>query len=191
MRRAIARCFLALGAVAPVSVRADHEVEGLAIATGVLVVAAVAEPAQKEPTLISFELGRLDPVKNVQQATTFGAEYRFGEPFWWKLRPFFGGGFTSEHGLYGYGGIRLATFWGERIVATPSFAIGGYSRGSGKDLGSPPVVGRFGIDLEYRFDSDVRVGAAYHHISNGKALNQANNPGTEIIGLTLSIPLPQ
>lgn len=191
MLRALACAFLALGALAPVSVRADHEVEGLAIATGVLVVAAVAAPEQKEATFVSFELGRLDPVKNVQQATTFGAEYRFGEPFWWKLRPFFGGGITSQHGLYGYGGIRVATFWGERIVIAPSVATGGYSRGAGKDLGSPPVVGRFGIDLEYRFEYDVRVGAAYHHISNGKALNQANNPGTEIIGLTLSIPLAQ
>jgi hypothetical protein len=168
---------------------ADPEVEGLAIATGVLVVAAIVAAEHDEPNFAAFQVGRLDPVKNVQQATTLSAEYRFGNPFWWKLRPFLGAGFTTQRSFYGYGGIRLATYWGERVVATPSFAVGGYSRGTGKDLGSPPVVGRFGIDLEYRLDNDVRVGAAYHHISNGKALNQTNNPGTEIVGLTLSIPM--
>jgi len=72
---------------------------------------------------------------------------------------------------------------------TPSFAIVGYSRGDGKDLGSPPVLGRFGIDLEYRFDNDLRIGAAYHHFSNGKAFGQTTNPGTEIIGITLSMTM--
>jgi hypothetical protein len=74
-------------------------------------------------------------------------------------------------------------------VITPSIAIGGYSRGEGKDLGNPPVVARSGLDFEHAFDDGVRVGVAYHHISNGKVFGQAENPGTEIVGLTLSIPL--
>lgn len=37
--------------------------------------------------------------------------------------------------------------------------------------------------------NDARIDAAYHHMSNGKLLHQTNNPGTEIIGLTFSIPI--
>ena len=120
---------------------------------------------------------------------TFGLEYRMGRLLWWRLRPFAGAGITTQHSFYGYGGIRLATYWGEHIVATPSFAVGGYSRGAGKDLGNPPIVGRFGVDLGYRFQNDLLVGLAYHHISNGKLLGQITNPGTEIVALTVSMPV--
>jgi hypothetical protein len=178
-------------AVAAPAARADTEVEALAIATGVIVAAAIATatPTPDEPDQIAFEAGRLDAVKNVQRATAFGVEYRVGRLLVWKLRPFIGAGLTTDHSFYGYGGIRLATEWGERIFVTPSFAVAGYSRGAGKDLGHPPVVGRFGIDFEYACDNDVRIGLAYHHMSNGKLFGQESNPGTEVVGLTLSIAL--
>ncbi len=186
------RTFVALAVccIAWVEARADAEVQALAGAPAVLVAAAIVSPDHEEPNHLEFEAGRFDLVKNVQQATAFGVEYRFGRALLWKLRGFVGGGFTSQRSYYGYAGIRLPTYWGQRIVATPSFAIGGYGRGDGKDLGEPPLVGRFGIDLEYAFDSDARIGIAYHHMSNGKILGQTENPGTEVVGLTLAIPLP-
>lgn len=57
------------------------------------------------------------------------------------------------------------------------------------DLGHPPVLGRFGINVEYRLDNDLRLGIAYQHFYNDKALGQASNPGTEVIGVTLSLPV--
>ena len=180
--------FLAVGSA---SVRADPEVQGIAIATGIVVIASIlADTLQREePNSIAYEVGRFDPIKNVKQATAFGVEYHVDKIIWWGLRPFIGAGFTSNRSAWGYGGIRYATNWGEHIVVTPSFAIGGYSRGQGKDLGHPPVVGRFGLDLEYRFDNGMRIGAGYQHISNGKVLQQTNNPGTEVIGVTFSLPI--
>ena len=173
------------------SARADAEVQGIAIASGVVVVASILAnaPQREEPDSIAFEAGRFDPIKNVKQATAFGVEYHLDKFVWWGLRPFVGAGFTSDRSAWGYGGIRYATEWGEHIGITPSFAIGGYSKGNGKDLGHPPVLGRFGLDLEYRFNNDARIGAAYYHMSNGKVLHQTNNPGTEVIGLTFSIPI--
>lgn len=170
---------------------ADPEVQALAVATGGVVLAAIFidRSVHEEPDYVAVEGGRFDPVKNVQQATTFGAEYRSKGIVWWKFRPFVGAGFTSNQSLYGYGGIRLATYWGKHVVISPSLAIGGYSRGEGKDLGNPPVVARFGLDFEYAFDHGLRVGLAYHHMSNGKFLGQTENPGTEIVGLTISIRL--
>jgi hypothetical protein len=165
-------------------------VQGLAIATGLVVLTAIPSSTPEESDYVTVEVGGFDPIKNVQPATAFGMEYRIGHLLLWKLRPFVGAGLTSDHSFYGYGGLRLATPWGQHIVVTPSFAVGGYGRGSGKNLGHPPVVGRFGLDIEYRFDNDMRVGAAYHHFSNGKVLGQDTNPGTEIIGVVVSIPVP-
>ena len=79
----------------------------------------------------------------------------------------------------------------KHIVVTPSFAVGGYRQGHGKDLGHPPVLGRSGLDLEYRLDNEMRIGAAYYHMSNGKALDEAENPGAEIVGPTISVPFRQ
>ena len=176
-------------ATATTTAKAEPEVQALAVVTGLLVVAAINAPQREESDRFAVEAGRFDAVKNVQPANAFGVEYHFGQALWWKLRPFVGGGITSERSLYAYGGIRLATYWGEHVEATPSFAVGGYSRGDGKNLGSPPVLGRFGLDLDYRFDNDVRVGLAYHHLSNGKVFGQTTNPGTEVVGVTLCLPL--
>jgi len=180
---------LAASSIGPAN--ADPEVKALAVAAGGVVLAAIFidRPVHEEADHVAVEGGQFDAVKNVQQAAAFGAEYRSRWIVWWKLRPFVGAGVTSDGSVYGYAGIRLSAYWGEHVVITPSIAIGGYSRGEGKDLGNPPVVARSGLDLEYAFDDGARVGVAYHHISNGKVFGQAENPGTEIVGLTLSIPL--
>ena len=180
---------LAWLAFAPTSARADKEVQALAVATGAVIATTIATPIPTESDHAAFEAGRFDPVKNAQPATAFGVEFRAGEILVWRLRPFVGAGFTIDHSFYGYGGIRVAAHWGDHVIVTPSFAIGGYSRGEGKDLGTPAIIGRFGIDLEYRFDNDVQMGVGYHHMSNGKVFGQQTNPGTEIVGLTLSIPV--
>ena len=191
----VLRCFGATSVVlawlvfVSTSARADKEVQALAVATGVVIATTIGMPIPAESDQLAFEGGRLDPVKNVQPATAFGVEFRSGQMLLWRLRPFIGAGFTTDHSFYGYGGIRIGAHWGDHVVVTPSFAVGGYSRGDGKELGSPAIIGRFGIDLEYRFDSDVRVGIGYHHMSNGKVFGQESNPGTEVVGLTLSIPL--
>ena len=191
VQRRLSRLLLLLPclALSPSTARADKEVQALAVGAAAVIATTIGSPIVEESDQIAVEAGRLDPVKNVQPTTDFGFEFRGGRPFLWRLQPFVGGGFTADHSFYGYGGIRVAAHWGDHVVATPSFAIGGYSRGDGKDLGTPAVIGRFGLDLEYRFDNDVRIGVAYHHMSNGKVLGQEINPGTEVIGITLSMPV--
>jgi len=193
-RRGVGRLASALAGLALAgtgSAIADPEVQALVLAAGGVALTAVLfdREVHEEPDYLSMQGGRFDPVTKAQQATALGAEYRSRKIVWWKLRPFAGAGLTSQRGLYGYGGVRLAAYWGDRIVVSPSFAIAGYQRGDGKDLGDPPLVGRFGFDLEYAFERGGRLGLAYHHMSNGKVLAQTNNPGTEILGLTLSTPL--
>jgi len=134
-------------AAASQSARADAEVQALAIATGVVVLAAIVAdaPRREEPDAMELEVGRFDAIKNVKPATTFGGEYRAGRFLWWELRPFAGAGFTSQQSLYGYGGIRIATYWGPRIVITPSFAVGVQPRreqGPGQSPGPGPLRNR-------------------------------------------------
>jgi len=170
---------------------ADAEVQILAVAAAGLVLAEILadRPIQEQRAHAAVEGGVFDAVSGEQRAAAFGAEYRFGAIVAWKLRPFAGAGLTSDQSAYGYAGVRLATHWGGRVVIAPSFAVGAYSRGDGKDLGSPPAIGRFGLDFEYAFDRGVRVGLAYHHMSNGQVLGQSQNPGTQIAGITVSTPL--
>ena len=170
---------------------ADAEVQALAAATAAIVLAEILSdgPVAEQRAHVAVEAGLFDAVTDDQQAAAFGAEYRAGAILVWKIRPFAGVGLTSDQSVYGYGGIRLATHWGKHAVITPSLAIGAYYRGEGKDLGDPPVLARFGIDFEYAFDGGLRVGLAYHHMSNGQVLGQTSNPGTQIVGITVSAPL--
>jgi lipid A 3-O-deacylase len=179
---------LALAVMGTGRANADAEVQALAVAVAAVVLAEIysGRPVSEQRAHVAVEGGAFDAVSGEQPAAAFGAEYRPGAILVWKLRPFVGAGFTSDQSAYGYGGIRLATYWGRHVVIAPSLAIGAYSRGDGKDLGSPPVIGRFGLDFEYAFDRGVRVGLAYHHMSNGQVLGQTSNPGTQIVGITVS-----
>jgi hypothetical protein len=180
--------FLGASAV-PTRVRADDVVNAIAIASALVVLQAmfVPTPKENEPDFVSVEGGAFDPVRQAKQSAEFGLEYRSGY-FLWKFKPFAGIGATTDESFYGYAGIRLDTYWGRRFIVTPSFALVGYSRGDGKNLGSP-ILGRSGFDFQYRFDNDMRLGVGFHHMSNGKAFGQKTNPGTELVGLTFSLPV--
>lgn len=192
LRRVVALCgvVLLLGIGAGRNpVRADPVVNGIVIASGILVLESlfVDTPTQNEADRLSFEGGAFDPIKDVKPAGEFGMEYRSGY-FLWKFKPFAGVGATTDKSFFGYAGIRLESYFGRRIVISPSFALVAYDRGDGKYLGSP-VVGRSGLDFEYRFDNDMRMGFAFHHMSQGKILNSKVNPGAELVGLEFSMPV--
>ena len=192
-RRLVACCgvvaFLTLGFGAR-GARADDVVNAIAIASGALIIESffVDTPKEDEPDFVSIEGGRFDAVRQVKQSNELGLEYRSGY-FLWKFKPFIGGGLTTNESFYGYGGIRLDTYWGKHFIVTPSFAVVGYDAGDGKNLGHPAILGRSGFDFQYRFDDDMRIGVAFHHMSNGKVFGQAINPGTELVGLTFSVPV--
>ena len=191
MRNALSVTIVATLAGLNFPAMADPVVQALAAASGVVVLAEVLWPSSNgdRRDFVSFEAGRFDAVKKDQPATEFELEYNFGAPVLWKIAPIAGVGVTTDKSFWGYGGIRLDSYWASRVVIAPSFAVAGYSRGNGKNLGTPAVLGRFGIDVEYAVTRDVRIGLGLHHMSNGKALGQTTNPGTEVVGLTFSIAL--
>jgi hypothetical protein len=191
MRNALPLAMIALSLVLASPARADPVVQGLAAATGVIVLAEIfwpsANPDRRD--FVSFEGGRFDAIKNDDPSTEFELQYNFGSPLLWKIEPIVGIGATTDKSFWGYGGIRLDSYWDSRLIVSPSFAVAGYSRGNGKNLGTPAVLGRFGIDVEYAIDRDIRIGVGLHHMSNGKVFGQQVNPGAELLGAIISIAI--
>ena len=93
---------------------------------------------------------------------------------------------TTDGAYYIYGGFNIDILIGRRWVISPGFAVGYFSKGSGKDLGAKTEF-HSGAEIAYRFDDRSRLGLALHHISNAGITK--HNPGTEIISVTYSIPV--
>ena len=145
-----------------------------------------AHPAMAgdDPDFITFHIGSYD-VNDDRTAGQFNLEYRSDRDEWY-VKPFAGVMATTDAAAYVYGGFLLDVYLGRRIVFTPNVAVGLYSNGDGKDLGNT-VEFRAGLELAYRLDNRARLGMAFHHISNASLSD--NNPGTETLTLSFSLPL--
>lgn len=191
MRRlAILACatLVAFAAGLRVDARADPAVTGIVAASAALFgLSLFLDSPPNEKHFLTAEGGRFDVLDKEDTANEFGLEFR---PGWtlWKFRPLVGARGTTDETFYLYGGGRFDVYFGRRFVVSPSFSLVYYEKGDGKDLGSKGV-GRSGIDLQYRFDNDMRLGVAFHHMSHGKIMNDDFNPGTETLGVTFSVPL--
>ena len=140
--------------------------------------------AGDDPDFITFHIGGYD-VNDDRTAAQFNLEYRSDWDEWY-VKPFAGVMATTDAAAYVYGGFLLDVYLGRRIVFTPNVAVGLYSNGDGKDLGNT-VEFRSGLELAYRLDNRARLGLAFHHISNASLSD--NNPGTETLTLSFSLPL--
>ena len=137
-----------------------------------------------DPDFLTLSAGGFD-VNDNETSAEFRIEYRMSRKYLF-LKPMIGLLGNSGGGVYGYGGVNLDIYFGRRWVVMPNFAIGGYRRGSSKDLGSVMEF-RSGFEIAYRFDDHSRLGFAISHISNASISD--NNPGTESAVLSYSIPL--
>lgn len=155
------------------------------LALALLVALAVVPPARADdPAFVAVGVGGFDV--NDDESTFQGrVEYRAERRFT-LFKPMAGLMVTGEGGVYGYGGVLIDIFLGRRWVLTPSFAVGAYSKGDGKDLGGT-LEFRSAIELSYRLDDRARLGLALDHISNASIYDA--NPGTESLVLIYAIPL--
>ncbi|MDA0229074.1 MAG: acyloxyacyl hydrolase [Proteobacteria bacterium] len=139
-----------------------------------------------EPDFFAFSAGGYD-VNDDETAAEFRAEYRSDLRFW-KILPFIGLAGTSDEAVYGYAGLGMDIFLGRRVVLQPNAAFVGYHKGKGKDLGGEFQF-RTGGEIAWRFDDWSRLAIAFHHISNAGIYD--DNPGTELLVLTYSVPFTQ
>jgi len=124
-------------------------------------------------------------INDNEDAGEFRIEWK-GRKWFWAVKPIVGLMATTEAAIYGYAGIGWDLYFGRRIVVNPSFAVGAYSDGNGKDLGSV-VEFRSALELAWRFDNESRLGVMFYHLSNAGI--DDNNPGTEVLSVGYSIPL--
>ena len=155
----------------------------ISVALG-LVLAVAAPVWADDPSFLALSAGGYD-VNDNESAAEARIEFRWNRKFL-GFKPMIGLMGNSKGGVYGYGGVNLDVFLGPRWVMTHNFAMGGYRRGASKDLGNV-LEFRSGLELAYRFDDRARLGVAFQHISNASI--SANNPGTESLVLTYSIPI--
>ena len=112
-------------------------------------------------------------------------QFRPDWKLWW-IQPMVGGFVTWDGDVFGYLGISIDIPIGDHIIARPSFAPGLYGRGNGVDLGGT-VQFRTGIELAWKFENGMRLGAEFYHLSNAGIYDE--NPGTESALLTFTLPL--
>ena len=152
---------------------------------GVIAFFMLAQPARADdPDFIAFSAGVFDLGKN-QTAAEGRLEYRSDFRLWF-FKPFAGVMATPDGAAYGYAGVLVDIFFGDRSVASLSFAPGAYTKGSGKNLGHE-LEFRSQVELAYRFDDRARLGLALSHMSNASIGRK--NPGAESLVLTYAVPL--
>ena len=112
-------------------------------------------------------------------------EYRGGHSTY-HLHTLLGFNLTTDESVFGYFGLAYDLSLGDKYKATPSFSVGGYSRGNGKDLGSW-VMFRPSFELSRAYTNHFRFGLNYSYLSNFGISN--TNPGSHNLTLVLGIPL--
>lgn len=130
-----------------------------------------------------------------EETALFNLEYRFGHRylsytdghgFDFGIAPFVGGYVGVDGSAYGYLGFGFEFLIDDHWVIMPNTAVGLYHEGGGRDLGHA-LEFRSGLEVGYRWDNEVQLGVALHHMSNASIGD--SNPGTEHATVFLNIPL--
>ena len=163
-----------------------------------------AATPRPEPDLLSFGAGYEgfdkfdDAYSQGGEARTRAAdmrlEYRWGRSLassrndWVNIgiHPLAGVDVSMRGQLYGFGGFGFDFVFWKHVVMTESEAIGLFSAGNAKPLGSV-IEFRSMMEVGWRFDDDIRMTAQASHISNAGITHR--NPGEEIAGGYIHIPV--
>jgi lipid A 3-O-deacylase len=161
----------------------------LSFTTACPAIAQITFGSPADPPRIAIGSGVFDVLPNSGRAGSGQTglalgEYRFGDVLW-IVAPFVGAFGTGKGAFYGYGGFGFDINFFERIVATPSAAVGYFSHGIGIDLGAHTEF-REGAEFDYRFDNLSRLGVGMYHMSNA-GIGQ-HNPGVELVTVILTMP---
>ncbi|MFO1243201.1 MAG: acyloxyacyl hydrolase [Rickettsiales bacterium] len=158
-------------------------------AAALLTTTIIAAPAlaQNMPTWAKGHIvpyvGAFDALDD-DKAFVGGIEYRASD-LGYGIRPVVGGFANEDSDAYGYAGIVWDLHVADEWVVTPSFAVGAYHHGAGKDLGGA-LEFKSGIEVSYVLPDDYRIGVQLNHLSNASIYDK--NPGEENLIATFQIP---
>lgn len=133
---------------------------------------------------LGFSIGYYD-INDNEETIDLRVEYRWDKKLLWEIKPWIGAEITGDGALYGLGGLRADFYVTDNVLITPSFGVGLYGDGDGKDLGHS-IEFRSQLEVSYELENGVRLGLAGSHISNCHLDN--DNPGTEVISLYYHTP---
>jgi lipid A 3-O-deacylase len=126
---------------------------------------------------------------NVQRTDQRSVEYRLEYSGRQQYKGFgtqFGINANGDNMLYFFGGINYEYIFSNGLYVSPNLSAGIYRRGDSKDLGGP-IEFRSVLEVGYRFDNGMRLGAAVSHLSNASIYDQ--NPGSESVVGVFAFPL--
>ena len=113
-----------------------------------------------------------------ETAGQLNIEYRSGWDDWY-VKPFGGVMATTDAAIYGYAGFMLDIYFGRRFVFTPNVAVGLYSDGDGKDLGSVIEFRSEKIEaLQAEIATELGYELVYHRLELYCRKRTGNAPGT-------------
>ena len=156
---------------------------GLLLAVSTLPDPASGQVFQDDPDYIAGGFGYFDFIEQDEPSVEFRLEYRSDFALWF-VKPWAGLLVNTDGGLWGGGGIHMDLHLADFVI-TPSFGVGGYSRGDSVDLGDV-LEFRSQIELSYQFENRSRMTLYFSHLSNAGIGDR--NPGTEMIGLYYMVP---
>ncbi len=115
-------------------------------------------------------------------AGELNGELRFGKKYYF-VGPLIGILANTDGAFYGYAGFYADLLYGD-FVLTPVAAMGGYHKGSSRNLGGVFTF-RLALNFDYQVLERMRVGLRLGHLSNANVHDK--NPGEDEILLTLAI----
>jgi len=142
-------------------------------------------PVARAQGMLSLGFGKMEAFDN-DKPLDFRAEYRWGDPLLWQIKPFAGIEANNDGAAYALGGLYYDFGMTPHWYLTPSFGAGLWHDGDGPDL-HHTIEFRTQLEVAYEFDNGHRVSAGLGHISN-LSLAQPN-PGTEILNLYWHVPV--
>ncbi len=144
------------------------------------------EPPRLEGGVGVFDLTPSAHHKNAATAGDVRGEYHFGDVIIPYFSPFLGLEATTSGATYAYFGFGFDINVTPNWVITPNGAAGVFQGGDGTRLGSWWEF-RTGLEVDYKFADQTRLGVAVHHMSNAGLTKL--NPGEQSIVLTYQVPL--
>lgn len=153
------------------------------LATSVVCLALGPLAHAEDSAALAISAGVFDVAKD-ENAGELGLEYRFApmESFF-DIIPVVGIAANSDGGYWAHTGIRYDIDLGENWALTPNFAVVGYEKGGGKDLGHG-LEFRSGLEIAYKLDDSSHLGLAIYHLSHAGL--GGTNPGQESVILSYS-----
>ena len=157
--------------------------------------------AETQPDTFSTALGyaNFDKTEKYRKSADLRFEYRWGYSLlpapdskfnnvnnYLQIHPFVGVETSSYGVLYGLGGFAMDVQLISHVMLTWSEGAGLFYPGYSMPMGSVFEIRSQG-ELGWKFDNNYRIAAYLSHTSNAKITER--NPGSEVVGLYLHVPL--